>query len=243
MNLYIVTGASKGLGLSFTNFAIENGHRVIGISRSRLEPREGFYYLQTDLRNTDRLPEAISAAVNKISTTDFKSIHLINNAGMIEPINFTKNLSASEIRQNIEVNLIAPIVLTSSFLKATSEFPGWRTIVNISSGVAENPKANWSVYSAAKAGLRGHSLALAQEFTGTENIRVVCLSPGIMDTDMQAILRAQTTDRFPDVESFKSYQSEGRLLKPEVVAKTLFNFLELPERINKVDYSIRELLS
>jgi NAD(P)-dependent dehydrogenase (short-subunit alcohol dehydrogenase family) len=66
---------------------------------------------------------------------------------------------------------------------------GRGTIINVSSGAAHRPLPGWSAYCAAKAGLAMLTRALAAEY-GEQGIRVFGFAPGIVDTDMQATIRA-----------------------------------------------------
>ena len=132
-------------------------------------------------------------------------------------------------------------MIANAFLDLTEEFDGWRTITNVSSGVAERAKASWSSYSAAKAGLRIYSQALAQEMSEYPKTRVLSFNPGIMDTEMQKVIREQSEDVFAEVGKFRGYKEEGKLVPPAEVARKLLSLLENPEQIQKVEYSVAEL--
>lgn len=242
MDLYIITGASAGLGKAITELALREGHQVIAIARSFIPKQDRLQSIQQDLGEFKKLPSLVRLLFSQHEIKKFNSIHLINNAGIIEPIDLSQNLNATSVAKNIEINLIAPMIFTNSFLSYTRNFQGWRTIVNISSGVAEKPKASWSAYSAAKGGLRIYSHSLAQEFVGLEKTRILCFNPGIMDTQMQAVIRNQSEDRFKEVEKFKAFKTEGKLLAPEAVAKALVDLIKIPASFPKIDINILELL-
>lgn len=242
MDLYIVTGASSGLGKALTKIALQEGHQVIAIARSPVAKQDRLDVIQQDLKDVCKISAPLKVALQKHDLNKFGSICLINNAGVVEPVGHAQDLDDDSIIGNIEVNLTAPMVLTSAFLEATKAFNGWRTIVNISSGVAVNPIASWSAYSAAKGGLRIYSHALAKEFKSQVKTRVLSFSPGIMDTKMQGVIRNQPENKFADVKRFKAYKDEGQLLAPEVVAKALFDFVKKPGSFQCVDLSIQELL-
>lgn len=242
MEFFIVTGASRGLGAALTNLAIQKGHHVAAIARSPIAPRERLESFQQDLNEIERLPDLLHEVLSRHNLTQFSALNLINNAASLEPIGLIPNLGAHELDKNIRINLVAPMVLTATFLKLTQNFNGLRTIVNVSSGVADSPLASWSAYSASKSGLKNFSHALAQEIKSDEKTKVISFSPGIMDTEMQAIIRRQTKETFSEVDRFKRYKAEGQLLSPESVADTLLKILENPKRLSRVDFNVYDHL-
>ncbi len=143
---------------------------------------------------------------------------------------------------NIDLNLTAPVVLTNTFLNLFQNYSGFQIIVNISSGVADHPKAHWSVYSATKAGLKKYTETLVQEYNLNQKIKMISFNPGVMDTDMQLTIRSQTLEHFPDVDRFKKLKNEGALLSAKQVAKVLFDHIENLDLVQSEDLSIQDLL-
>lgn len=84
---------------------------------------------------------------------ELEMICLINNAAMLEPLKSIEECGAWEINKNLQISLIAPIVLSSCFIKQTHHFQGRRKIINISSGSGKYPAPDMSIYCTAKAGL------------------------------------------------------------------------------------------
>ncbi len=238
-----MTGASKGLGLSLTQALLLKGHQVLAIARSVPPPQDRLRSLKLDLAEIHQIDEVVSAALETLPLANFERLHLINNAGSIEPIQPVTELRAENIDLNIKLNLIAPMIMTSSFLRTTKNFKGPRTIVNVSSGVAEKPKVSWAAYSAAKGGLRIFSLTLALEYSSDPLVKIVSFNPGVMDTDMQGTIRSQSVANFPDVERFKGFARDGILRSPSVVALHLVNLLAKPENIHRVEITIQDLLA
>lgn len=239
MNLYVITGSSRGLGAKLVQLAESQGHKVISISRSA-SPRK--HHLQLDLRDSSAAAERLQKELNEINLSQFQDLFLINNAAQLEPIGPSANLQMDQIQASIAINFTAPVLLTTAFLQMTQGFNGCRTIVNVSSGVAERPKAQWSLYSATKAGLRAYSQALANEIGPSERTRVISFNPGIMDTQMQANIRAQTPEQFSEVERFRTFQRDGMLMDARVVAEALWKPLHNPEQKAPFDLSIQDVL-
>ena len=124
---------------------------------------------------------------------------LVNNAGVA----FYKKLEDTDLEKiddTVDVNLIGMIHFTKIFLKQLKRSKG--TLVNISSGAGLSPYSNFSVYCASKYGVVGFSESLRKEL---KNIKVYCICPGPVDTDMYYKL-------------FKEHPPT----KPEDVAKKIF---------------------
>lgn len=214
MNLHIITGASRGLGAGLAQFFSAQGDHIADISRnSKAYP--------FDLSTSDSKEMLLKKIFLDFDIGQYKTISLTNNAGMVEPIKSIENLTESEIFRNITVNLIAPMSLTSAFLKLTATFSGRRVITNVSTGVVKNPKSAWAAYSAAKTGLEVFSKCLIQEYSANSKVHIFNFEPGIIDTEMQALIRQMPESEFSEVARFKSLKENGQLLDPHVVGEAL----------------------
>jgi benzil reductase ((S)-benzoin forming) len=143
---------------------------------------------------------------------------LINNAGMVEPVGPLDAVDGEVLARNLQVNLVAPLVLMRAFLAATRGV-ALRRIINISSGAGRRPIFGWSAYCAAKAGLDMATRVVAEEALARgEAVEAVSLAPGVIDTSMQAVVRGASTEAFPDVERFRAMKAEGTLRPAEAVA-------------------------
>jgi benzil reductase ((S)-benzoin forming) len=163
----------------------------------------------------------------KINTGQAEEIHLINNAGILDPIKPVERSSAREIKLNINVNLIAPMVMVSEFMKHAADLPTEKRIINISSGAGRHPVYGWGCYGSSKAGLDLFSQTVSAEQRGKKfPVKSVSFAPGIIDTDMQKQIRATDKEDFADVERFKEYKEEEQLLPPEKVAGILVELIE-----------------
>jgi benzil reductase ((S)-benzoin forming) len=115
-------------------------------------------------------------------------------------------------------------------------------VINVSSGAgaADTALPGEAVYCVAKAGLEMLTRTLAAEQQAPA-FRAITLRPGVMDTDMQTFARSQPPDVLPVVDLFKSFQSEGRLVPPEVVARKVITRLVIGDVDHGRTYSYQEL--
>ncbi len=221
MNLHIITGGSRGLGAALVKFFIDQGDHVVEVSRSGTNQIKGLRSYEFDLSGNASKADLMAKIFSDFPIHNYQSITLTNNAGMVDPIKHIDQLEERSVEQNVLVNLVAPISLTAAFLKLSSAFKGVRVISNISTGVAKNPKASWAVYSAAKAGLESFSEALAKEFSNNSKVKIINFEPGIIDTEMQALIRSTSPEDFSEVDKFLKFKNENQLLEPRVVAEAL----------------------
>jgi benzil reductase ((S)-benzoin forming) len=210
MNLYVVTGTTRGLGEALARaIAARADNRLVTLGRAASDAVN----IQVDLADGAALERACDELERRIAGKDFERAVLINNAGVIAPVGPLEKVDATELQRNLAVNFTAPILLMRRFLDATRTV-GLRRIVNISSGAARRPVFGWSAYCAAKAGLDMASRVVALEAaTRGLAVEVASLAPGVIDTAMQASVRGASAEDFADVERFRAMKAEG-VLRP-----------------------------
>src|SRR5690606_33499832 len=98
-----------------------------------------------------------------------------------------------------------------------------RRILHVSSGAGRSAYPGWSVYCATKAALDRHAEAVALDVDPL--VRACSLAPGVIDTGMQAEIRATPPARFPMKERFVQMKLEGALTSPEACAAALVDYL------------------
>lgn len=233
MKLFIITGASSGLGLELAVSALAQNDVVIGISRRSSVKHPDFYHLKHDLTSYKGLEVKLEKIFGKLNLKKLKSIHLINNAAAIEPVALVGNMKEG-IREQLSLNLTTPIAL-SNFV--VNRFKKKAVITNINSGAGVKPISGWSLYCSSKSGLRMFSDCLAME-----GVKSISFSPGIMDTAMQATLRKQKAGDFSRLKEFKEYKAKNQLLSADKVAGALMKLLSNPDAIDKVHYNVYDLL-
>lgn len=224
MDVTIVTGASKGIGFELMKQLQTKGHHVIGIARTNSQMKN--HMILADLANLDSLQVLVGRIIEdyKDKATSFT---LINNAGVVEPIGYIGNITATDIPQAITINLTAPMMLSSIFISKLKEFKGTKRILNISSGAGRNPIEGWGTYCTTKAGLDHFSRVVALEQKSVENpVGIVSIAPGIIDTGMQETIRSSSENEFPDLQRFIQYKEEGHLQSAQATAQKLIKFLE-----------------
>lgn len=214
MNLYIVTGTTRGLGAALAaRIAADPGNEIIAFARAADGPVPGGHRLRADLASSAELAGACERAEALFRGKAYGKAVLINNAGVIAPVGPLDEVDAVELERSLAVNLVAPMLLMRWFIRATAAV-ALRRIINISSGAGRRPIFGWSAYCAAKAALDMASRTVALECESRAlAVEVVSLAPGVVDTPMQAVVRAAPVERFMDVERFRRMKAEG-VLRP-----------------------------
>lgn len=223
----ILTGHTRGLGAAIADTLLARKISVLGIARHRntaLEQRFPSTLQQTELDLSDGTSLAHWLAGDTLHRflAGSKTVLLINNAGTLQPIGPLDMQDAGTIARAINLNVAVPLMLSGA-VAAAARHADDRRILHLSSGAGRNPYPGWSVYCATKAALDQHARAVALDQAGT--LRICSLAPGVIDTDMQAEIRASTLDRFPLRERFDSLKRDGNLANPADCAQRLVDYL------------------
>lgn len=184
----LVTGSSSGIGAGIARRLAADGFTVVvhaGTSREageRVAAEIGGDFLQADLADDAQAERLGADAVALHGRLDV----LVNNAGISWPIPHADlaAASAADWRRLLEVNLIAPWVVTTAALAALQASPraGGGCVVNITSHAGVRPKGSSVPYAASKAALN-HTTALLAAALGPR-VRVNAVAPGLVDTPM-----------------------------------------------------------
>ncbi|MFA5298961.1 MAG: SDR family NAD(P)-dependent oxidoreductase [Lutibacter sp.] len=221
--ILIISGGNKGLGLGFAEVYHKNGYRVISISRSKVEKLYFVEQYQCDLSKTETIESVLNEIFSHLDKKNTQQLTFINNAGDLGKVNTLENLTPSEISYTIQVNLIAPLVLSSQFIKLSKDWHCKKQIINISSGAAVNPYEGWIMYCTSKAGLDMMTKVVSKEQKEvTNNVSIVSVYPGIVDTPMQVKIRNTPKEHFKSVQRFIDFYEHGDLFSPEQVAKKVY---------------------
>lgn len=236
--LTILTGASRGMGLAMARQLLREGHDLVCIARRpsaelMIEASTGGRVCEAwpeDLARPDTAAARLEGWLAQRGDAGLSAINLINNAGVIPQIAPVAEIKASDLADSLRVNLEAPMLLTSAFLRATAHWKLPRKVLNISSGLGRRAMASQAAYCAAKAGLDHFTRCVAlEEALAGHGARLCSLAPGVIDTDMQVQLRGADARSFPDYDGFVSLKSRGVLSSPEEAAAKVLAFLARPD--------------
>lgn len=213
MNLIVVTGSSRGLGLSLTKRLLKENYRVLGIARRKSQEfnelekefTQRLFFEEFDFNNTGRIHEMV-----KLITKKHGSVYgLINNAALGYD-GVLATMHEKQIAELLRVNIEAPILLTKYVSRSMLMKLSGR-IINISSIIASTGFNGLSVYGATKSSLNGFTKSLSREL-GKAKITVNSIAPGYMETAM--------TNKLDDskLESIKRRSPLGHLATVEDVS-------------------------
>ncbi|TGB14810.1 SDR family NAD(P)-dependent oxidoreductase [Streptomyces sp. MZ04] len=217
--LAVVTGGTKGIGLSISRRLVAIGYQVVApyrhdqdsAERAAKELGEGFTAVQADLADKDEVARISDLLLSRYGTPHV----LVNNAGRNIDRPFLE-MSDSDWDQVIEANLSAPFYLTRALAPAMMEGDGG-SVVNVAATTGIRPRRNGANYCASKAGLLHLTKCLALELA--PRIRVNSLIPGMIDTEeMNTRFRTDEPD-FRD--RLLAEIPQGRIGSPESMADAL----------------------
>lgn len=199
MKTAIVTGYSSGIGKAICDILELNSYKIIRL-QSRLEDLNS---LETELKKILKIEE-ISLLVN------------CAGVGVFKP---HEEISLAKIKELIDVNLTAPIVLSNLCLRSLKKTKGH--IINISSIEATKHSKFSALYTATKAGLRNFSLALFEELRRSD-VKVTNINPDLTKTN------------FFDEFNFEPSNSKNTHLIPKDIAKTVLEVVNFDAVITEL---------
>ncbi len=248
-NLIIVTGASRGLGAAMAEQLLLPGHVLLCISRhindalgsKALAAGAQLEQWPRDLADPAAVAGQVERWLGAFEATRFDGATLINNAGAIGRVGPIDECPNAELSSALRVGLEAALLLCAAFLRATRDWRAQRKLLNISSGLGRRAMAGSAVYCAAKAGMDHFSRAVAlDEAHRGSGTRIVSLAPGIIDTDMQAQLRASGASGFPDQGQFLAMKAQGQLATPHAAAARVLAYLQRADFGNQPVADLRD---
>lgn len=182
----LVTGASRGIGKAIAGLFSNEGASIIisGQDQNRLEKtgRElNAFTILADIRKESDVKNLINKTIEKFGRLDI----LVNNAGIFPKIKELHDISDSEWRNVIDVNLTGQFYVTKYAIPHLQKNGG--VIINIAStaGLKAYENFNADAYSASKAAMVLLTKCWALEYA-KKKIRVNCICPGVVETDMTA---------------------------------------------------------
>lgn len=233
----IITGASSGIGHATALALSKAGAKVaIGARRtdrlealkSEIEKSGGEVFVQKlDVTKKSECDSFVEGVIKKWGTVDI----LVNNAGLM-PLSFFKNLKISEWDQMIDVNIKGVLYCTAAVIPHLYAKKSGH-IVNISSVAGRIVFPAGSVYCATKHAVAALSEGLRQEFSVRSNIRITCVEPGVVATELTNTITDASLAAF--VESAKKMEA----LQASDIANAILYAVDSPPHVNVNEILIR----
>ena len=225
MTRHLITGAGSGIGAAIADVLHERGDELVLVARSEERAAElteryaGAATIVADL--------ADPASLAQVDVPDSLD-SLLHVAGVVDlaPLG---EVSADDLRAQVDVNLVAPVLLTRACLPALRRAHGLVVFVNSSAGLVASP--GWGAYAASKFGLRAVADALRAEEV-EQGVRVTTVFPSRTATPMQE----------------KVHEQEGRVydaarwIRPETVADTIRHVLDLDPGATIPEVTVRPVV-
>ncbi len=216
----VITGASRGLGAGMAETFAGQGMHLGLCARARPESPDWAPALTASVDVTDA--DAVDAFAGAVAER-FGRIDLwVNNAGVLAPIGPLADADPEEVRRHFDANVLGVVHGTGAFARQVRGQPEGGVLVNISSGAAATPYEGWAVYCASKAAVEMLTEVVALEELPA-GLRAYALAPGVVDTDMQTLIRSSTEEAFPDVRRFRRLKQEGRFNSADWVARFILD--------------------
>lgn len=218
----IVTGTSKGIGLSTVKALLAEGVKVAGWSRTKPDfEHEHFKFFTTDVRD---LKSVNSSYANTVKEFGDDIAILINNAGLgFEGA--LQDMDPEEWQQMFKTN-VDGIFYCSRLVLPQMRKNDEGHIINISSIAGTTGIANMSGYCATKHAVRGLSHSLYKEVR-QDGVKVTCIYPGSVQTNF-----------FDDIDSV---EANNNMMRPEDIAETIVYCLKSHPNYHQVDIEVRPL--
>lgn len=218
----LITGCSSGLGLALTNYYLEKGFKVFGISRNKPDIKnENFIHKSFDLSNISKIKEELSAFI-----LDIKEINTVFlNAGILGKIKILSELSIEELNEVYALNVYANKELLDILMNTKVE-----NIILISSGASKNGYKGWGSYSLSKAGVNMLINLYSYEMLNT---KLLAVAPGVIKTAMTDYIRFELDENiFPSTKKL----NEGVVQTPEETVIKLDNLIDRIDEFESGSY-------
>src|SRR5918996_790698 len=235
----IVTGASSGIGYATALELSKAGAKVAAGAR-RVEKLETLknevqksggeiIIKKLDVTKKGDCDSFINVVTKKWNHIDI----LINNAGIM-PLSFFKNLKINEWEQMIDVNLKGVLYCTAAAIPNMINNKSGH-IINISSVAGRIVFPAGSVYCATKHAITAFSEGLRQEFSPRSNIRITCIEPGVVATELINTITDKALEKY--VEMTKQMEA----LQAEDIANAIVFAVQAPNHVNVNEILIRPI--
>ena len=233
----IVTGASSGIGYA-TALALSRAGAKVAAGARRMDRLESLqneiiknggevFVQKLDVTIKSECDAFTDAVMKKWGTVDI----LVNNAGL-QPLSFFKNLKVEEWDKMIDVNIRGVLYCTAAVITHMVNKKSGH-IVNISSIAGRIVYPAGSVYCATKHAITAFSEGLRQEFSQRSNIRITCIEPGVVATELINTITDKALEKY--VERTKQMEA----LQAEDIANAIVFAVQAPNHVNVNEILIR----
>jgi NAD(P)-dependent dehydrogenase (short-subunit alcohol dehydrogenase family) len=217
----LITGASRGIGRAIAELFAKEGASVIITARDRTRLKKtaseiGVFALDADIRQEKEVKEVVKKSVARFGRLDI----LVNNAGVFPRIKKLHQITEREWNDVIDVNLTGQFRFTKYAIPHLQKSRG--SILNIASNAGLKAYENFhaDAYSASKSALILLTKSWALQYA-KDGIRVNCICPGVVETDMTKMFLASRADR----EMLNAEYPIGRIGTVDDVAKSALFFV------------------
>jgi len=217
----LVTGGSRGIGFAIAKILSDNGASVVITSKNSEKIKQAeakisnSFGITCDIKKKNEVQNVLDQTIKKFGKLDI----LVNNAGIFPKIKLLHEIEEEEWNEVLDVNLTGQFRFTKEAIPHLQKTSG--CIINISSdaGLKAYQGFNADAYSASKAALIVLTKCWALEYAKNK-IRVNCICPGVVDTDMtKPFLKNQK-----DIEFMNNEHPLGRIGQPEEIGKSVLYF-------------------
>ena len=217
----LVTGGSRGIGFAIAKILSDNGASVVITSKNSEKIKQAetkisnSFGITCDIKKKNEVQNVLDQTIKKFGKLDI----LVNNAGIFPKIKLLHEIEEEEWNEVLDVNLTGQFRFTKEAIPHLQKTSG--CIINISSdaGLKAYQGFNVDAYSASKAALIVLTKCWALEYAKNK-IRVNCICPGVVDTDMtKPFLKNQK-----DIEFMNNEHPLGRIGQPEEIGKSVLYF-------------------
>lgn len=234
----IITGASSGIGEATARKLAAEGAKVVLAARRKdrlnelkeaIEKAGGTaLVVETDVTKRDDVKRLARLTKEHFGPCDI----LINNAGLM-PLSYMKNMHVEEWLTMVDVNINGVLLCLAETLPEMVERKSGH-IINISSVAGREVMQGSAVYSATKFAVRALSDGLRQELAPKHNIRITCIEPGAVETELTETI----TDK-ELMEDLKPFFENMKFLDSEDIANAIHYAIVQPDNVHINELQIR----
>lgn len=223
----VITGASRGIGAGLAKAFAGHGLNLGICARGELALRasDSVVAAQLDITDENSLQSFVGDVEERFGNIDL----WINNAGVLQPIAPLRDIDVTEFRRHIDINVTGVFLGTRAYVRHIHRTGKGGVLINVSSGAARNGYAGWGAYCAGKAAvdLLTESVQIEEKDAG---LRAYAVAPGVIDTQMQELIRSTPKARFPMVDKFVQMKADDDFSTIAHVARQMLELAFDPAR-------------